>query len=784
MRPQPPESVLSSAPVSNGVFLSCALHHSKNCAWFVVSCWIVLFASTGSVSADVLDTLSVFNKHSTYRWYRVAGLQVQAARFEPKAAGEIKQVQLLLAGNSSDGTARLRIFGYEGGGTAPFLQQDLIDPIIVRKSRSGLESITVQLSQPVKIDHRQFFIALDQLSDDLALVTDSEPKPVCCEDASESFRYQSLQTSDGRWWTGNHGFAVDVIMSYSQEPTLQWLADMTLAGGIVDTSSVAGGISWADFNSDGFVDLLLNGRLYRNIEGVFTDVTREAGLRGTPASGLFIDVNNDTRPDILFLGSADTTTEGASTLFLAQAGGGFQEHSLSLPPITHPTSFSIADADLDGYLDLFVGQGRDEHGKPLPNFLLINNRKGDFVNRSEKLYPENDDYRASQGSQWVDIDDDGFLDLYVVNQGKDGAELWRGNGDGTFSIVFSPDAPGFEPLYSVNSLGGHWQDADGDLSPDLLAPQYSTLEHLSGDVAAIRTVTLNEKMRGINDRTTDSYLGLQYVEKQGSGMWVDVDNNGALDIFLASASPCRNANLYLAASGNHYEARSSEFGLLHIPAGPDGVWLDYDNDGKLDLATLVNGRFHLFRNTIEGAGNYVQVDIAGADMTGLKVDLYAGEQIISREVASGRGLLMQDPLRLHFGIGDKTTVDSLRVRWPGGGTQVFTDVAINRLNRLLPQASASANGAVLADVRAFPNPFSDNLTIGFELKSKTMVSIRIYDLQGNVVVDLQEGVLDAGVHNIQWQAVAENGKPIAQGTYIYRVLAGDDTFNGRVVLGR
>lgn len=745
---------------------------------------VLMFISAISSSADVLDTLSAFNPKSIYRWYRIPGLQVQAARFEPVAAGYLRRVNIRLAGENFEGTARLRFFGYEGGGVAPFLMQDLTDPVIVRKSRAGLEAIDVELPKQIRIDNRQFFVAVDQLSPGVTLVTDSEEKPVCCEDESEVFRYQCLQTSDGRWWTGKYGFAIDVVMAYDREPTLTWLVDMTENLGLADTAQVSGGIAWADYNEDGSIDVLYNGRLYENRQTSFVDVSNEAGLYGKPDVGLFMDADNDSHIDLLFLNKGDSLSKGGATLFLAREQGGFNGHSLELPVLVNPTSFSIADADLDGYLDLFIGQGHDAEGKPLPNFLLLNNHKGGFVDRTDRLYGQNAHLHASQGSQWVDVDDDGFLDLYVVNQGENGAELWRGNGDGTFSILFGPQNQSLERLFSVNTLGGGWHYADGDRYPDLIAPQHTTIERLAGNVQDIEAVFDGKGLQSAALQHAGIDRGVEFVEKRGSGSWADVNNDGQIDLFFSSASPCRNANLYLSTTPGSYAQQSSQFGLLHLPAGPDGVWVDYDNDGKLDLATLVNGRFHLYRNTIDVAGNYAEVEVDGADMTGLKVDIHVGERIITREVSSGRGLLMQDPLRLHFGIGDKKSIDSLRVRWPGGGTQTFGDIKVNALNRLHPASLGSAGGAVLADVRAFPNPFSDNLTIGFELKTRSQVNVVIYDLQANVVGRPHEGVLDAGVQNVVWSAVGDDGTPMPQGTYLYRVIAGSEIFNGRVVLGR
>lgn len=777
----PPDPVSASCGSIPSYFLSRAM---KNSIRFLMSACVLSIVSCVAMSANVFDTLSAFNPRSTYRWYRIAALQTQASRFEPKGAGRIEEIRVLLAGDSSAGSARVRVFGYEGGAPAPFMSRDLIEPVAVHKSRPGLEWVTVRMPQPVLINQRQFFVAVDQLTPGVVLVTDSDTKPVLCEDQPESFRHQALQTVDGRWWIGKYGFAVDVVMSYEHDPELTWLSDVTASVGIGDTSRVTGGIAWGDYNADTRLDVLVNGRLYENAGSSFVDVTEEVGLHGVPRAGLFMDADNDARLDILFLGSTDTADSGQSILFVARDGGGFEARPLDCPLLLNPTSFSVADADLDGYLDLFVGQGDDASGGPLPNLFLVNDRAYGFVDRTELLYGGSNPPHPSQGSQWVDVDDDGYLDLYVVNQGENASELWRSNGDGTFSIVFGPQSSAPGHLLSVNTVGGHWQHVDGDQRPDLLAPQHSTYERLDGTTESINSILRATDLQAATIPINDEIHGVVFAEKRGSGMWADVDNSGTLDLFLSSASPCRNAHLYTSTPTGMFESRASEFGLLHVPAGPDGVWIDYDGDGRLDLATLVNGYFHLFRNTVDASGNYVAIEVDGADMTGLKVDLFTRDQKITREVASGRGLLMQDPLRLHFGLGDATSVDSVRVRRPGGDEQIFTGLKLNSLNTLRAKDISTAVGTVLADVRAFPNPFNENLTIGFVLKTRADVQVVIFDLQGNRVAEPHSGMLDAGVRNVVWHATGADGNPMPQGTYIYRVIAGSETFNGRVVLGR
>lgn len=755
---------------------------NRPCLSFLVGSFLALASLNNGreLVAQTVDTLTSYNAKSSNRWYRIPGLITQAERFEVKTAGEVREVRVLLGGKTSEGSARVRLFGFEGGGPAPFLEQQLTEPLIVNKSKVGLEWVTVALPRPIRIDQRQFFVAVDRLSEGTFLVTDSEIKPVCCIDGDETWHYQSLKKEDGRWWSGKYGFGIEAIVHYDREPALRWLSDATASSGILDTSLVRGGISWADINSDSYLDLLVNGRLYKNRGGkTFVDVTEASGLRGIPSAGLFVDVDNDERVDIIFLGEADSASRGSSSLFRAVGDGTFRRHDLAIDPILNPTSVSIADADLNGTLDLFVGQGRDEQGGALPDMLLLNDGAGVFSNRTDLLRPTGEEDLVSQGSQWVDVDGNGFLDLYIVNQGRNASELWRSNGDGTYTLLYGPGVDAPAALASVNTIGGSWADADADGTPDLLAPQYVSIRSLSGKVDGVRSIGMSDPTLGTPDFAHDH--GIPFSEKRGSGVWADVDNSGLLDLLVASASPCRNADLYLQEANGSFSPVTAEYGLLHLPAGPDAVWVDYDDDGLLDLATLVNGRFRLYRNTKTSTNAWASIEIDGGDATGMTVALHAGERTITRAVTSGRGLLMQDPLRLHFGLGDIDWIDSVTIMVPGGARVHFGEIPIDRITKLRLDRGSTAPTGLLSAVSAFPNPFGESVSISFSLRDKAHVVIDIVDLDGVTVARALDETHVAGTHTVTWRGVDAHGERLPQGTYVYHVRAGPDVFIGRVI---
>ncbi len=740
--------------------------------------FLITIVTTGS--AGTLDTLALFNADGSKYLYGRSGIEMQAGRFEVSATGQLHEIRILLTGDNDTGTARIRVFGHEGGSPAPFYERDITEPVVVTKSRKGLEWVTIPLASVIEITQRQFFIAVDRLSPDVALVTDKTEQPILCDDSPELYRNQYLKGIDGRWMTGPYSYAIEVVIEYDHDPEAHWLSDVTFETGIIDTSNVAGGISWGDFNSDTWIDLLCNGRLYQNNGGAFEDVTDEFHLTESPLASVFIDINSDNRVDILFIGNNDAVLAGKSIVYLQTETGIFEEHSIVIPKISNPTTVSISDINLDGKPDLFIGQGFDSDGNALPSYLLMNTGEMGFTDKSSELAYDETIPSVTTAAQWVDIDHDGFLDLYVIRNGMH-VELWRGDENGELRLFHHWNA-----IDQRNLLGGDWQDVDGDSYPDLIAPEHFTVSDLAGNnkySASLSSVHISDLYAASRLSPQHDYeANLGFSERRGSGNWCDIDNDGNLDIYFSSASPCRNAELYLNHGSGAYEQSSSQMGLLHLAAGPDAVWVDYDNDGKLDLATLVHGKLRLFRNAIDPAGNFIELDFSNSNVSGATVVLFSGEHRQVKYSPSGRGLLMQDPQRIHFGIGNKSTIDSIQITWPGGDIHTQYDIPVNSLYKIEGRTSTSSNQKTLST--AYPNPFNEYLTISFELLRKSEVRIEIYDVKGSILAVLAAEVFDGGIHSIKWDAVDNDGKPLSQGVYFYRVIAGADTYSRSVTLGR
>src|SRR5439155_12610816 len=243
------------------------------------------------------------------------------------------------------------------------------------------------------------------------------------------------------------------------------------------------GVSVGDLDDDGFDDLYvcqaagLPNRFYRNRgDGTFEDITEGSGvgILENTACALFADIDNDGRQDLIVV-----RTNGP-LLFLNEGGGKFRQKpdafQFAKPPQGTFTGAAIADYDRDGWLDIYFClylyyQGTDQYKYPSPyydaqngppNFMMRNSRDGTFRDVTAESGLDRNNTRYSFCCGWSDYNQDGWPDLYVVNDfGR--KNLYRNNGDGTFTDVAAQ--------VGVDDVGAGmsvcWFDYDNDGAQDL-----------------------------------------------------------------------------------------------------------------------------------------------------------------------------------------------------------------------------------------------------------------------------------------------------------------------------
>jgi tetratricopeptide (TPR) repeat protein len=310
-------------------------------------------------------------------------------------------------------------------------------------------------------------------------------------DSSGGFRLQSWQALDETRSRSFSSVFADITAqalsgnsSYSSQllrGTDYWRTVLDGASGI----DIYGhnGVAVGDIDDDGFDDLYicqpagLPNRLYRNRgDGTFEDITEASGvgvLENT-ACALFVDIDNDGRQDLIVVRA------NGPQLFMNEGGGKFRQKpdafQFATPPQGTFTGAAAADYDRDGWLDIYFClyvyyQGADQYKYPSPyydaqngppNFLMRNNRDGTFRDVTKQSHLDQNNTRYSFCCGWSDFNDDGWPDLYVVNDfGR--KNLYRNNGDGTLTDVAAKagvEDPGA-------GMGVCWLDYDNDGATDL-----------------------------------------------------------------------------------------------------------------------------------------------------------------------------------------------------------------------------------------------------------------------------------------------------------------------------
>ncbi len=493
--------------------------------------------------------------------------------------------------------------------------------------------------------------------------------------------------------------------------------------------------------------LPLTDRLYRNDLVVrpggtrilhFTDVTKGSGLAGR-SYGMGVatgDFDNDGCVDIYRTGLS------TSQLFRNNCGGAFTDVSKGSGTENvgrWSVSAAFVDIDRDGWLDLYVGNyvdhsvgerircytptgKRDYCGprsyKPLPDRLYRNRRDGTFADVTAEAQVLRE-YGSALGVVAADVNADGWADIYVANDGEPNL-LWINQRNGRFRNMALLAGAALNGLGSAEgSMGVDAGDFDNDGDEDIF------VTNLAGET---NTLYVNDGSGLFEDRTARVGLGVPSLPYTGFGTaWFDFDNDSWLDLLVANGAvrikealarptdpfPLHERNQLFrnlgAGQSAASPARPPSWGAFEeVTAGAGAVFElsevsrgaafgDVDNDGDVDvLLTNNNGPARLLINHVGQSNRWVGLRLVGGqgegrDMLGARVAVFRnqGPPLWRRARADGSYASANDP-RVLVGLGDQTTVPRIRVVWPSGRVEDWTDVAVGRWITLKEGSGAQA----------------------------------------------------------------------------------------------
>ena len=488
------------------------------------------------------------------------------------------------------------------------------------------------------------------------------------------------------------------------------------------------GVALLDYDNDGWLDIyLLNGftfealkgkerapramLLHNNHDGTFSDVTEKAGVANERwGFGVAVgDYDNDGWPDIY------VSNFGKNRLYHNNRDGTFTDVAERAGVMLGgwSTGATWGDYDRDGKLDLFVpgyakfdperppiaGQrpipanacryrGIDVFCGPIgligePGHLFHNNGDGTFtdVSKNAGIVEKYDSYGFA--SAFVDVDDDGWVDLVVANDSVPNF-LYRNKRDGTFEddgyiSGFAVDGDG-RPHSSMGiAIGDYNRDGRVDFYLTAFSDDYNVLYRNDGDLT-------------FTDAATKTGIAAPTIPFLGWGTgFIDYDNDGWLDLFVVNGHVYPVADkhdwgttyaerplLFRNVAGREFQevAAATGSGLADVITGRGAAFGDLFNDGRIDVViNNMDAQPTLLRNAVKNQNHWIELKLAGGaksprDAIGAKVFLTAGGARQREDVYSGGSYGSSSDQRVHFGLGGSAKIDRLEIHWPSGSVEV------------------------------------------------------------------------------------------------------------------
>jgi hypothetical protein len=551
-----------------------------------------------------------------------------------------------------------------------------------------------------------------------------------------------------------------------------YFEDQATVLGVSDYSGtiyLGGGISFCDFNGDGWDDITIatqSGdplKIYKNNgDGTFSlETTLNPNNNTQQKQVVWIDIDNDGDKDLYVSGNVD-----GSRLYRNDITALVDITTASGLPTAAIDNFgaSWGDYNNDGNLDVFLcNRGLSI---PQPNYLYKNNGDGTFTNVSTVAGIDTGSH-LSFCSAFFDYNNDGWQDIYMANDKTNTTNiLYENNGNGTFTDVSEESGTNM----AIDAMSVTIADYDGDSWFDIyvtngIPGNYFLRNNGNGTFTNIAFET-----------------GTMFESVAWGSVFLDAENDGDLDLYVSGAFDGSISNFLSAAlytnNGNETFSIESSTGFANDTSESYSNAIgDTDNDGfpEIIVSNSGGGNIFLWKNETTTTNNWLKVGLEGTTSNkqgiGATIELKSGGTSQYRYTVCGEGYLGQNSDKEFFGIAGNTVIDYVKVTWLGGAQDILYNVTPNQLMNIVEGSSPLSTEEFEAEneIQVYPNPTTGKFKVHFNTNEN--YEYLLFDSKGMLV---KKGQIN--------QQKSINISNLSSGYYVLKIIGKTGVFNKKIVL--
>ncbi|WP_452226508.1 FG-GAP-like repeat-containing protein [Lacinutrix cladophorae] len=493
------------------------------------------------------------------------------------------------------------------------------------------------------------------------------------------------------------------------------------------TPFLGSGVSLVDFDKDGWDDITLatgagqNIRFFKNVNGTFVEqVFSTINLNYRTKSISWVDIDNDGDKDLFVTSDTDGNKLFENT------------GSLTFVDITASSGISTAnmfsygatwgDIDNDGFLDVFI----NNRSETISNKLYKNNGNNTFVDVSATAGISSSAY-MSFCAAFFDFNNDGWQDIYISNDKYNNANImYKNNGDGTFVDESEYSGTNISIDAMTTTIGDYNNDGWFDI--------YVT------NTTAGNVLFRNEGDGTFANATEGS--GTSYNSIGWGTVFLDAENDKDIDMYVSGSLDGTVPSFVSAA---FYENIGT--GIFQAPANAgflgdnsesySNAVSDINKDGLIDIVVNNGGDDNVFiwKNLSITTNNWLKVSLEGVqsniDGIGSVIEISINGNKQYRYTHSGEGYMSQNSTTESFGLGNDTTIDYVKVTWLSGVVDIINNVSANQTIHIVENSTLSNNDFQINKVSLQSNPVNDVIVVNSKLP---VYKLELYSMLGQSVL--------------------------------------------------